>query len=620
MNNPFGETFGEGIIREGKMRKMPFSAVEDSGVSPVPVRFLAVILLLGLGILLTRLIYLCVVNGSWYRHLAEGNRIREVKITAPRGIIYDRKGIPLVRNIPVFAGSDGTMYFEQVATPAMNLTEKIARQYLFGSAFAHVVGFVGEIGGDELKTQRVTNVLPKTDNHIYESGDIVGKLGVERTYDEILRGVDGRQLSEVDATGRPIRLLGSIAPAAGKNITLTLDSDLQSAAAQEMAGKKGAVVVSNPLNGEILALYSSPSFDPNLFIRQESGVSQILSDTNQPLFDRTISGTYPPGSTFKIVIALAGLESGKITPETKFEDTGILHVGSFSFSNWYFTQYGKKDGLVDIVKAIERSNDIFFYKAGEAIGIDNLAVWARKAGIGKLTGIDLDNEAAGLMPDIEWKEKNKGEDWYLGDTYHVSIGQGDVSTTPLQMNFWTNIIASGGKLCRPHLTSLQSTVYGLQSSDKSHQSTVYGLRIKDKNIDNNFCTNLGVHEETINLIREGLVGACSTGGTGWPLFNFKVPVSPAGRQSSKINIDGIDFLEPTDASASAKNMVEIPTACKTGTAEYGDPKNNTHAWFTVFAPVHKPQISVTVLVEGGGEGSNVAAPIAKKILEKWFTK
>ncbi|MCL4382428.1 penicillin-binding transpeptidase domain-containing protein, partial [Patescibacteria group bacterium] len=258
------------------------------------------------------------------------------------------------------------------------------------------------------------------------------------------------------------------------------------------------------------------------------------------------------------------------------EDTGVITIGPYKYPNWFWLQYGKTDGLLNIVTALKRSNDIYFYKVGEWVGVEKLAQWAGKMGVGKILGIDLPGEAAGVMPTPEWRKKTRGDEWYLGDTYHLAIGQGDLQVTPLQANFWTNVIANGGKLCRPTL---------LKNQD---------------------CKDLGLKKETIGLIKEGMKEACSTGGTGWPFFEFKVQSSEFGER-------------------------KISVACKTGTAEYGDPQNKTHAWFTVFAPLpaeksakaapaDEPELTITVLVEGGGEGSNVAAPIAKKILEEWFNR
>ena len=300
----------------------------------------------------------------------------------------------------------------------------------------------------------------------------------------------------------------------------------------------------------------------------------LMSSPDQPLFNRAIGGVYPPGSTFKIVTALAGLEEGVVNKSTIVEDTGVITVGSFSFPNWYFKQYGKTDGTVDVVKGIERSNDIFFYKAGEWLGITKISEWAKKVGVGKTLGIELSGEATGLMPDPTWKNKTfqtpqdieeKNNEWYLGDTYHVAIGQGYLLTTPLKVNAWTNSIASSGKLCRPTIKKVETGKLKMET-----------------------CKDLKIKKETIDLVTQGMKKACEEGGTGWPLFGFTV-----------------------------KN-IPISVACKTGTAEYGDPGNRTHAWFTAFAPVENPEISVTVILEGAGEGSEKAAPVAKKILEEWF--
>ncbi|MCJ7740592.1 hypothetical protein MUP32_04740 [Candidatus Microgenomates bacterium] len=583
MRYQLGTVFSEQITKSRRFRKM--REVEGNAkYSPdIRVWVFVGILFIGLGLLLSRLFLLTVIQGNRFRQLAEGNRLQEQKIYAPRGIIYDRKGVPLVRNIPAFVLPDKQIFFENPpATQSAQIQEIAVRDYVFKDLFAHVLGYTAEVSQEELGKL----VL----------GDLVGKMGIEKSYDETLRGVNGKLLFEVDALGQKIRTLGKVEAKTGKNLTLTLDSDLQKAAQETIAGKKGAIVVSNSQTGEILAYYSSPSFDPNLFIRGEE-IKKLFEDPNQPLFDRVIAGTYPPGSTFKIITSVAALESGTIDKETKIEDTGILKVGEFSFGNWYFNQYGKKEGWLDIVGAIRRSNDIFFYTIGEKTGIETIAGWAKKMGLGKKTGIDIDGEAEGLMPDPAWRKKERGEDWYLGNTYHIAIGQGDILSTPLQVNTWTNVIASGGKLCQPHLTKDQRSIRQLADKDQ-----------------NELCKDLEIKKENIELIREGMKEACAVGGTGYPLFDFKII-------NDKLQIDNLNYFEAKESTVSAKPYVGIPVACKTGTAEYGDLKNSkTHAWFTVFAPVYNPQITITVLVEGGGEGSTVAAPMAKKILEEWFKK
>lgn len=579
MPNPFGDIFADSLAKSQgrpKYRGMDDSLKQHD--SNWRIWIFVALLIFGLGILTARLFTLTVIRGNEYRRLAEGNRIRESKIAAARGIIYDRNYQPLVRNIPVFLSDNGGKFYEdRPSTVSSILKESVERDYIYKDVIAHAVGFTGEVSKQDLKKKSNAKVL-------YEIGDRIGIAGIEKAYDGWLHGTNGKELEEVDAVGNRMRILGRIDPIPGKNIQLSLDRDLQMAAFGQMSDKKGAVVVENPQTGEILALVSAPSFDPNNFVRNEN-LNNLLTDANQPLFNRAITGQYPPGSTFKIITALAALETGAINRETQIEDTGILQVGSFTFGNWYFSQYGRKEGMVDIVKALKRSNDIFFYKTGEMTGIENIALWAGKLGVGKMLGIDIAGEEKGLMPDPKWQKETKDENWYLGNTYHVAIGQGDVLTTPLQVNTWTNVIANGGKLCRPHLSNLGNL--------------------------GNLCKDLKIKTENIELVREGMKEACNTGGTGWPLFQFKI-------KSEKLKVDGTDFFETYESTTSASKIVGIPVACKTGTAEYGDPKNKTHAWFTAFAPVYNPQISVTVLLEGGGEGSTNAAPIAKKILEEYF--
>jgi penicillin-binding protein 2 len=472
------------------------------------------------------------------------------------------------------------------------------RQYLFPDSLSQVTGYTGELTDTELHDEYYQL-------REYRRGDKIGRSGAEAAYEDKLRGRDGRELVEVDATGNILRVLGRQEEISGEDIMLSVDASLSQTIARAFPpGEKGAVVVSKPSTGEILALYSAPTFSTNRFSQGLSTgeYTALLNNPDRPLFNRAIGGTYPPGSTFKIVLAIGGMEEGYVKSDTIVEDNGTITIGQFTFPNWYFLQYGKTEGPVDIVKALKRSNDIFFYKVGEWLGITKIAKWARLAGIGKPLGIELSGEAGGLVPDPTWKAgafntpadlSAHNDQWYLGDTYHVAIGQGYLLTTPLQVNAWTNIIASGGKLCRPTIEKMKNEKLKMQN-----------------------CKDLGIKKETIQLISTGLEEACATGGTGWPLFDFGIKQDENG------------------VATSSGTLTRIPVACKTGTAEFGDPKNRTHAWFTMFAPVPKedipesgnqkdvisgdPELSITVLVEGAGEGSNVAAPVAKKILEDWF--
>jgi penicillin-binding protein 2 len=544
-------------------------------------------------ILFSRLFFLQIISGSYYKYLSDTNRIKAVIIHAPRGVVFDRNGIPLTFNLPGFRELingktvllSKTQALAKIAGGNQNLEVDSLRNYPKRQAFAHVLGYIGQISPEEIKSPEFAG---------YRPGDLVGKMGLEQEYEALLKGVDGRQLYEVDAMGRPVRKLGQDDPISGQNIVTTLDQKLQLAAVSAIKDiKKGAVVVSSP-KGEILALVSKPDFDPNLFTMgkdyQASNSSyqtldELMSDyKDKPFLNRSISGVYPPGSTFKLVVAAAGLMDNTIDENWEITDTGILTVGSFSFSNWYYTGYGGTDGQVNVVKGIKRSNDIFFYKLAEKVGVDKVSKTALKFGLDKKLGIDLAGEASGTVPTPEWKLKEIGEQWYLGDTYHYGIGQGFLLTTPLQVNGWTQVIANGGTEYVPHLL-------------KNYES-----RIMNKGLLNSNATE---------LIRQGMIEACSPGGVAWPFFDYRV-------KNSKLVIDGKNILG-VDAASGAADMRHVVVACKTGTAETTiDAK--PHAWITLFAPAYNPQIVVTVLSENSGEGSNIAAPIAKKILDEWFSR
>lgn len=521
------------------------------------------IFILSFGLLVGRLFWLTVIEGESNRTKAEEQRVRVRRIVAPRGIIYDRENRPLVQNLPIYKicdqkkeecriiSRDQALKLEADNKDA-DLVVEIGREYPYGEALAHVLGYLGEATKEEMQSA-------KCKNQNYELGDLVGRTGIEEKYDCDLRGLDGGELIEVGAVGEIIRTVGKKEPLSGQDLKLSLDLDLQLAAYQalEKRGKKAALVASTP-QGEILALVSYPSFDPNLMTRAEEQVSnkieEILDNPQQPLFNRAISGAYPPGSTFKIVTATAGLEEGKINSQTQIEDPGEIVIGQYRYANWYFTQYGKTEGVIGLVQAIKRSTDTFFYKVGEFVGAEKLVVWAKKFGLGEISGIDIGGEIEGFLPNPS------SGDWFLGNTYHLAIGQGNLGLTPLQVNNMTAVIASGGKLCKPRLAQCQMS-----------------------NVKCQMCQDIGIKKETIGLITEGMKETCSTGGTAFPFFDFEPRV-----------------------------------ACKTGTAEFGDPSGRTHAWLTAFSPLDEPEIVITTIVEAGGEGSYVAAPIVKEVMEEWF--
>lgn len=581
-----GKAFSDSVIIQSKSKRLlPQEAKRSWWLGSGRALLFATTFVSLFFVLVFRLFDLTLIEGHTYRALADENRTRELVRHAPRGLLVDRTGRPMVKNIPQYrlilpcegqsesscvkrlSQEEGDTLTKNGLPPGQFLEVDFLREYLYPEAIAHVVGYTGELNTKEL-----------TDGYYslrrYGRGDRIGRVGAEAVYESKLRGRDGRELVEVDASGKILRTLGTDKENAGTDVTLSLDLEFSHIVADAFPqGAKGAGIVSKPQTGEILAMYSSPSYSINAF---SLGISQgeydrLTTSPEMPLFNRAIGGVYPPGSTFKIIPAIAALEEKAITAETLVDDVGVLTIGQFTFPNWYFLQYGRKEGMVDIVRAIQRSNDIYFYKAAEWLGITKLAVWARLFGLGRPLGIELAGEASGLVPDPAWKEsfftskadlEARQNLWYLGDTYHVGIGQGYLLTTPLQVNAWTNVVANGGELCRPTIEKASSV--RRQASD---------------------CRNLHIKKEVIDVVMKGMVKACETGGTGWPLFNFQVPI-----------------------------------ACKTGTAEYGDPKNRTHAWFTAFAPAADPEISVTVLVEGAGEGSNVAAPVAKKIFDYWFSR
>jgi len=537
------------------------------------VNFLLLLLVLAsFFVLLSRSFELMVIKGSWFRTLAQENRLRRVKLSPLRGEIVDRQGRKLAVNKVTYCSEDNLATAEktkdegqcsivsrdkalQLKAADKLVESRFLRFYPLGSRAAHLTGYLGEVGrGEKLN-------CPGFKAEDYTS--LVGRGGVEEFYDCHLRGKNGWRLIEVNANGRVLRELGSRPAQHGQKLRLTIDGWLQDRVAKAMGEKKGAVVALDPQSGQVLALYSSPSFDPNKFTfeRNDKLIRAWLGDREGlPLVNRAISGSYHPGSVFKPVVAIAGLESGKITGQTLVEDVGVIKIGQWKYSNWYWTQYGRKDGMVDLAKAIKRSNDIYFYKLGEWTGVEAIVDWASRFGLGKPLGLDLPAEVGGILPSPSWKEKAKGEKWFLGDTYHLAIGQGSLTTTPLQVTSMMAAFANGGRVCQPHL---------MMEDDATSLTTK--------------CYDLGIKKANLELIRKGLAEACLPKGTGFPFFKFTPRVG-----------------------------------CKTGTAEIGDGTQDSHAWFTVFAPWENPKIVLTVFLERGGSGSWQAAPIAKEILGDYF--
>lgn len=487
--------------------------------------FLRGVLFLGFLILVGRLGELQIIKGEYYRNLAEGNRVKKVKIEATRGKIIARGG-----------------------------------EILSGKEFAHITGYTSETTQNELN-----KIDPKCpEKGPMKLGQIVGRGGLQEFYNCHLSGFDGEELFEVDSGGNEIRSLGKREPIAGSDLRTSIDYNLQLQAAKSMEGKTGAVVATDK-NGRVLVLYSSPSYDP-------SEIVNALKDPELPLFNRTMGGVYHPGSVFKTLTSIAALEDGKIDRNFRYNDTGVVTVksiyGDFSYTNWYLTQYGGVEGEIDLTTALARSTDTFFYKIGEFVGIDSLVDWSKKFGLTKLTDIDIPGEVLSLVPTPDWKTKTKNERWFLGNTYHFSIGQGDLALTPVGIHRANLVIANKGKLC--------------------------DIKIADETK----CIDLKIKKENIDLVEQGMIKACLPAGDG---------------RSAGTGFTFFDF-------GSLNNGVEI--ACKTGTAETNEDGKN-HAWFTVYniedrQKSPKEKILVTVMVEKSGEGSKVAGPIARDIFDEYF--
>jgi penicillin-binding protein 2 len=525
-----GITFSDFVIQDHATKR---SKIPRNSPSPFNIGlWIGIGVFTSLILLFVRLGSLQIIQGSRFRVLADENRVRTVKLTAPRGVIVDRHGQALAQNIKT--GED-----------------EWKREYPLGAAASHILGYLGEVSEDEVG-------LLKSSGGKYDLKDSIGRSGIEFEYESLLRGINGGRFVEVDNMGSNSRELGRQNPSAGADLKLTLDGQLQKTAFDALGGKKGAVVASNPKTGEILVMTSSPSFDPNDLTTQYS----ILSTrTDLPFLNRAIGGIYPPGSTYKMVSAIAAMQEGKVPESFTFEDTGAIHIGSFSYTNWYYTGYGGTEGVVGWSRALARSTDTFFYKIGEMTGPELMAKWSTMMGLGVKSGIDLPGEIEGLIPTPLWKERVKKEKWFVGNSFHMAIGQGDILVTPLQVNVMTGILASGGKKCKPHFKAQTSN-------------------LKSQN-----CEEVQIDEDILKIIHEGMLGACAAGGTAFPFFDFEPKV-----------------------------------ACKTGTAEYVKPdgKIGTHAWFTAYAPADDPTIAITSLLEAGGEGSRDAAPIVRKVLSKYF--
>jgi penicillin-binding protein 2 len=586
-------------------------------------KIVVALLLIIFSALLVRLWYLQVIKSAELKQKSEDNAVRFLKIQPLRGLIKDRNGIVLVDNRPSFdvlyipnRGKDHEIVLETLknmykskslefsydqpfpkkvkpylpvklekdvsmgkvaivetnalSLPGVFIDVSPVRLYLVGEMMAPIIGYTGEISKEELEK----------DNNKHASGDILGKQGVEKYLDSYIRGSSGAELVEVNAYDKEIKNLGRIDPVPGHNAVLTVDADLQKAAWDAFAGKPGAAVALDPRDGSVLAMVSSPSFDPNLF---NSGIPYDIWDKMQsnplnPLSNKAISGQYPPGSTYKLIVAVAALEEGIITPEQKIFCNGSFELGNRSYRCWK----AKGHGYVDLHKAVVESCDVYFYTVGKMLGVDKIAKYAKLFGLGEITGIDLNHEKSGLVPTKEWKLSRTKEMWLAGETISISIGQGFNLLTPLQLVNAYSAFANGGILWRPYIIKRIELIDG----------SIYKEFLARKK------SEFALSKRTVDILGKALWGVVNEeGGTG----------SAARRLNS-------DVCGKTGTS----QVVGLPQGDKARRDKKISAFQKDHALFVCFAPLNNPEIAIAVIVENAGHGGSVAAPIARKILDAYF--
>ena len=564
-------------------------------MSPRRLRLFRLLVLAALGLLVARLAQLQVLQGKELRQASEQNRIRRVREPAPRGLILDRAGHVLASNRAAYcitllpqADAGQRRAVEQALEPLLGLpagsverrlqgaewargeavsvasdvhyrtlarVEERApflpgvavqvvpvRRYPYGSLACHLLGYVREVDQRELASGEEQGYLP---------GDLIGKSGVERAAERALRGREGGKQVEVDARGRPVRVLGRVEPQPGQPVTLTLQLAAQQAAAAGLRGRKGGAVALDPRTGEVLALCSSPGFDPNWFAGELSRERwAYLNGPSRPQQNRALRGRYEPGSVFKIVTAAAALEQGKATAGSRFYCPGHYQLGKWRFSCWRLSGHG----ALSFTEGIAQSCNVVFMTLGRRVGAEALAGMARRLGCGAPTGLDIGSESAGLVPDPEWKRRHRHQSWYPGDTCQLAIGQGDMLITPLQAAALVSVVANGGYRVQPHLVR----AIGEERLPAPRPSPA------------------GLSPQTIRLLRQGLEGVVQRG------------------------------------TARSLRGLGVAVAGKTGTAE--NPRGAPHAWFVGYAPADHPRVAVAVLVEGGGHGAAVAAPVAGRMI------
>ncbi|HEY3490410.1 MAG TPA: penicillin-binding protein 2 [Candidatus Deferrimicrobiaceae bacterium] len=587
------------------------------------IRFLAWFSLAVFVLLVGRVYWLQVAQYDKYQTLSENNRLRIRTIRAPRGLILDRKGRPIAETQASFdlicspvdvndlagelrlldeivsfdpeeldviaekirAAKKSSPFssinvmrdltYEQVsvveynreALPGFSILIEAKRSYPYGEAFAHVLGYVGEVSDTDLE---------KSADGSLELGDIIGKYGLEQLADNVLRGVNGGRRVEVDAAGRDRRLVDEVPPQTGGTLYTTLDIDIQKAAFEAIGDRAGAVIAMSPKTGDVYAFVSAPGFDPNVFSRgiRKAEWQALATDTRNPMQNKGLQGTYAPGSTVKPFIAMAALESGIQGPKESAVCNGSYRLGNRTFRCWK----PKGHGSIDMYRAITQSCDVYFYQLGRKLGPGPVAKVERGAGLGTITGIDLPREKKGLVPDEEWKMTARKEKWFDYESVLLGIGQGLIHVTPLEMLEGYATLGSGGRVMRPRVVTKTVRMDGGVSEHRPE-------KLRD----------LGWKAENAEFIRHALWGVVNDFGT-----------------------------------AGIAKMPDIAVGGKTGTAQVVQMKGERvktddlpynlrdHAWFVAIAPVDDPQIAVVAMLEHGGHGGSAAAPIVKAVLQEFF--
>jgi penicillin-binding protein 2 len=608
---PAHHSDAQNIGPNGKAEKLPIGKLHS-------VQYLVAAIL---AVLLVGLWRLQVLNAESFRSLAEANRVRKVPILAPRGKLFDREGRLLVDNypsvtcyllreqvkdldadLPLIAQGlhisieqiHATLRRYQIAPnyqpiplkqditpdeqafiaahrdelPELETLDEQRRLYPSDGFAAHLIGYVGEVS---------EQMLANDDRYsLYSPGDVVGRSGVEATYDALLRGVDGSRDVIVNSHGKELGHLGQTLAIPGKDLKLTIDLDIQMAAEKAMEGKNGALVAMDPHTGEILAMVSRPTFDPNQFAVRLTRAywNQIITDPNHPLLNKTIQAQLAPGSTFKIIMSFAGLEEGVAQ---------TMHIACNGGGTYFghFFACDRHHGMVDIDHAIPWSCDTFYYSLAEKLGIDTIAKYATSLGLGQKTGIDLPDEVTGTMPSTAWKLKTQHEKWYAGEVISVGIGQGATTVTPLQLARALGGIASGGALKRPHVVFPDEVPTELEE---------------------NILTNYPGSGDRVIPITPA----------NWETITDAMAATTTTGTAAAVHMEGIDFAGKTGTAQIVSHSA--------GATSLGKGAERANAWFVGMAPRRNPDIVVAVLCEHGGWGAEASAPVAAKVINAFVTK